>query len=210
MPRTEAESKTEVTAADTAFHQAILSANLDQITALTDPTFIWTHGSVQTTRQQLLDDLRARKVKYEKPDPAKVSISVYGDTAIVRGANYTLTFINQLGVWRAVALHKLKAAPVTQAFRHSVCVFVPFWWLVFRLSRRRRLCRRCIHLRAALFELRSQRVDFRIRIRYSSFQTRPACLREFQLRLNSGSLTLELPSCVRRGLLQVEYCHNPR
>jgi len=105
MPRTEAESKTEVTAADTALHQAILSANLDQITALTDPTFVWTHGSVQTTRQQLLDDLRERKLKYGKPDPTKVSVSVYADTAIVHGANYTVTFINQLGVWRAVALH---------------------------------------------------------------------------------------------------------
>lgn len=105
MPRTEAESKTEVTAADAAFHGAITSANLDQITALTDPTFVWTRGSIQMTRQQLLDDLRARKVKYEKPDPARMSISVYGDTAIVHGVNYTLTFINQLGVWRAVALH---------------------------------------------------------------------------------------------------------
>jgi len=105
MPRTEAESKTEVTSANTAFHDAIMSANVDQITQLTDPTFVWTHGAIQTTRQQLLDDLRARKVKYEKPDPAKVSISVYGDTAIVHGANYTLTFINQLGVWRAVSLH---------------------------------------------------------------------------------------------------------
>ena len=105
MPRTEAQSKTEVTSANTAFHDAILAANLDQITALTDSTFIWTYGSIQTTRQQLLDDLRARKVKYGKPDPAKVSISVYGDTAIVHGANYTLTFINQLGVWRAVSLH---------------------------------------------------------------------------------------------------------
>src|SRR6185437_6348816 len=66
MPRTEAESKSEVTFANTAFHDAILSANLDQITQLTDPTFVWTHGSLQTTRQQLLDDLRARKVKYEK------------------------------------------------------------------------------------------------------------------------------------------------
>jgi len=105
MPRTEAESKQEVTAADSTFHQAILSANLELVTALTDPTFVWTHGSIQTTRQQLLDELRARKLKYEKPDPAKVSISVYGDTAIVHGANYTLTFINQLGVWRAVSLH---------------------------------------------------------------------------------------------------------
>jgi Domain of unknown function (DUF4440) len=105
MPRTEAESKKEVTAADSTFHQAILTPNVELVTALTDPTFIWTHGNTQTTRQQLLDDLRARKVKYEKPDPAKVSISVYGDTAIVHGANYTLTFINQLGIWRAVSLH---------------------------------------------------------------------------------------------------------
>jgi len=105
MPRTEAESKTEVTTADAAFHQAILSTDIDKLTALTDPSFIWTHGSGSTTRQQLLDDLRARKVKYGKPDPAKMSIAVYGDTAIVRGESYTLVFINQLGVWRAVALH---------------------------------------------------------------------------------------------------------
>ena len=105
MPRTEAESKTEVTTADAALHDAIVSGDTDKLTALTDPTFVWTHGSVQTTRQQLFDDLRAKKVKYGKPDPAKVSISVYGDTAIVRGESYTLTFINQLGVWRAVSLH---------------------------------------------------------------------------------------------------------
>ena len=112
MPRTEAESKNEVTSADAAFHAGILSGNLDQITSLTDPTFVWTHDSIQITRQQLLDDLRARKVKYGKPDPARVSISVYGDTAIVRGealapntTHYTLTFVNQLGVWRAISLH---------------------------------------------------------------------------------------------------------
>jgi len=105
MPRTEAESKSEVTTADAALHEAIVSGDIDKLTSLTDPTFVWTHGSVQTTRQQLFDDLRAKKVKYGKPDPAKVSISVFGDTAIVRGESYTLTFINQLGVWRAVSLH---------------------------------------------------------------------------------------------------------
>src|SRR5262245_47391439 len=81
MPRTEAESKSEVTITDAAFHQAILSADIDKLSALTDPSFIWTHGSTTTSRQQLLDDLRAQKVKYGKPDPAKMSISVYGDTA---------------------------------------------------------------------------------------------------------------------------------
>jgi len=105
MPRTEAESKSEVTTADAALHNAIMSADVDKLTALTDPTFVWTHGAIQTTRQQLIDDLRAQKVKYGKPDPAKVSISVYGDTAVVHGESYTLVFINQLGVWRAVSLH---------------------------------------------------------------------------------------------------------
>ena len=105
MPRTEAESKSEVTAAATALHEAISSADIDRLTALTDPGFFWTHGSVEITRQQLFDDLKARKVKYEKPDVAKMSISVYGETAIVRGESYTLVFINQLGVWRAVSLH---------------------------------------------------------------------------------------------------------
>ena len=105
MPRTEAESKTEVTTANAALHEAIVSGDIDKLTALTDPTFVWTHGVGQTTRQQMFDDLRAKKVKYRKPDPAKVSISVYGDTAVVRGESYTLTFINQLGVWRAVSLH---------------------------------------------------------------------------------------------------------
>jgi hypothetical protein len=105
MPRTEAEAKSEVTTAAAAFHQALVSADIDKLNALTDQTFVWTHGAIQTTREQLIDDLRAQKVKYEKPDPAKVSISVYGDTAVVRGGSYTLVFINQLGVWRAVSLH---------------------------------------------------------------------------------------------------------
>ena len=110
MPRTEAESKSEVTIADTALHQAILSGDSDKLSALTDASFIWTRGAVQMTRQQLFDELRTGKLKYEKPNAAKVSISVYGDTAVVRGelqsaAQYTITFINQLGVWRAVAMH---------------------------------------------------------------------------------------------------------
>lgn len=105
MPKTEAESKSEVTTADAALHAAIMSADIDKLNALTDQTFVWTHGAIQTTREQLIADLRAQKVKYGKPDPAKVSISVYGDTAVVRGESYTLVFVNQLGVWRAVSLH---------------------------------------------------------------------------------------------------------
>jgi Domain of unknown function (DUF4440) len=110
MPRTETDSKGEVTTADAALHQAILAGDADKLSAFTDQSFIWTRGATQITRQQLLDELRAGKLKYEKVNAAKVSISVYGDTAVVRGellpaTQYTITFINQLGVWRAVAMH---------------------------------------------------------------------------------------------------------
>jgi hypothetical protein len=63
------------------------------------------------TRQQVMERLRAEKLKYGKPDQNKTTNVVYGDTAIIRGeltgtkvTFYTLTLINQLGVWRAVAL----------------------------------------------------------------------------------------------------------
>ena len=60
--------------------------------------------------QQLLDDLRAGKVKYGKPGSGTPTVSVYGDTAVVRGqllpsTHYSSMFINQLGVWKAVAMH---------------------------------------------------------------------------------------------------------
>ena len=105
MPRTEAESKTEAAATETQFHQALTAADVEKLSALTDSSFIWTRGNTQISRKQLFDDLSAGKVKYGKPDPAKVSISVYVDTAIVRGESYTLIFVNQIGGWKAVAMH---------------------------------------------------------------------------------------------------------
>ena len=104
MPRTEAESKSEVATTEAAFHQALMAADVDKLNALTDPTFVWTRGNTQMSRKQVLDDLSGGKLKYGKPDPAKVSISIYGDTAIVRGESYTLTFIYQIEGWKAVAL----------------------------------------------------------------------------------------------------------
>lgn len=106
MPRTEAESKPEVTAVEAALHQAIQAGDVDKLTALTDEAFIWTNlNSQQMSRKQLLDDLRANRLKYAKPDSSKTTISIFSDTAIARGAHYTATFTNQAGVWRAVAMH---------------------------------------------------------------------------------------------------------
>ena len=115
MPRTEEESKREVSDADAALHQAIAAADLKQINALTDANFVWTQGATQMSRKQVLDDLSAGKLKYVKPDTAKSSVSIYGETAVVRGewpapnaARYTLTLINQGGAWKAIAMHTSK------------------------------------------------------------------------------------------------------
>ena len=103
MPRTEAESKSEVAAAESTFQQALTSADIDRLTALTDASFTW--NGQQMNRKQVLDDLLAGRLKYAKPDPARTVISVIGDTAVARGVHFTLTFVNQTGVWRAVAMH---------------------------------------------------------------------------------------------------------
>jgi hypothetical protein len=110
MPRTEAESKSEATTTDAVLQQAILAGDAEKLSAFTDPSFIWTRGATQITRQQLLDELRGGTLKYEKSNGPKASVSVYGDTAVVHGElqsgiPYTVTFINQLGVWRAVSMH---------------------------------------------------------------------------------------------------------
>jgi hypothetical protein len=105
MPRTEEESKRELAEAGTAFHQALAAADVNKLIALSDATFTWTRGTAQLNRKQLSDDLRGGRLKYSKPETSKSDVSVYGDAAVVRGENYTLTFINQNGVWRAVSFH---------------------------------------------------------------------------------------------------------
>ena len=105
MPRTEGESKRELAEAETAFHQALAAADVNKLSALTDTTFTWMRGAAQLNRKQLLDDLVGGRMKYAKPETSKSNVSVYGDAAVVRGENYTLTFINQSGTWRAVSMH---------------------------------------------------------------------------------------------------------
>src|SRR5215468_12539231 len=131
MPRSEEEAegvKREVAAIQTAFHQAILAADLKTLETLADESFIWTHrDGEQMTLKQLLDQLGSGQLKYSKLETNNVTVSVYDDTAIVRGVSprqrssfpgsggsgdanpftafYTLTFVNKGGAWKAVAMH---------------------------------------------------------------------------------------------------------
>lgn len=105
MPRTEEESKRELAEADTILHLALATADITKLKALTDETFTWTRGNAQMNRKQLLDDLGGGRLKYTKPETSKSAVSVYGDAAVVRGENYTLTFVNQGGAWKAALMH---------------------------------------------------------------------------------------------------------
>jgi ketosteroid isomerase-like protein len=127
MPRSEEDARREVAATETAFHEAVLASDVKKLESLLDESFIWTHrAGEQMTRQQLLDDLESGGLKYSKLETNNVTVSVYGDMAVVRGVSvrqrgtspgeasddggpftifYTLTFINKGSGWKAVSMH---------------------------------------------------------------------------------------------------------
>jgi len=132
IPRTEDEAKKEVAELTTALFAAVLNSDTKSLSSLLDTSFLWTHtdGHKQTLTE-LASDLASGKLKYSRLENSNVSITVYGDTAIVRGesirqrssipetpgtgdaapfnANYTMTFVNQGGFWKAVAMHTSRA-----------------------------------------------------------------------------------------------------
>lgn len=122
------EVRKEIATAQAAFHQAMLGADLKTLETLADESFIWTHrDGKQVTKRQLLEELGSGQLKYSKLETNNETVSVYDDTAVVRGASlrqrsavpgstgagdanpftafYTLTFVNKGGVWKAVAMH---------------------------------------------------------------------------------------------------------
>jgi len=124
MPRPADESRKDVGAIESAFHQAILAADVRALGPLLDESFVWTHRTGELmTRQQLLERLGSGQLKYMKLETSSVTVNVYGETAIVRGVStrqyaatpanapnpwtlfYTLTFVNRDGAWKAVAMH---------------------------------------------------------------------------------------------------------
>jgi len=127
MPRSEEDARKEVAATEAAFHEAVLGSDVKKLESLLDESFIWLHrAGEQMTRRQLLDELESGELKYSKLETNSVTVSVYGDTAVVRGVSqrqrgsspgeasddagpftifYTLTFVNKGSGWKAVAMH---------------------------------------------------------------------------------------------------------
>lgn len=127
LPRPEDQAKKEVTEIETELNQALLAADVTTLAQILDESFVWTQQSgEQVARQQLLDNLKSGRLKYSKLENNTSTISLIGDTAIIRSsssrqrsavpgqaagdtdpfkANYTLTLVNKAGPWKAVAMH---------------------------------------------------------------------------------------------------------
>jgi ketosteroid isomerase-like protein len=126
MPRPEEESRKAVATAEAAFHRAMLRADVKDLAALLDDGFVWTHrDGEQMTGKKLLEELGTGRLKYTRLETSDVTVSLHGDTAVVRGVStrqrssipagggddapftafYTLTFVNRGGAWKAVAMH---------------------------------------------------------------------------------------------------------
>ena len=127
MPRSEEDAKKSVAASEAAFHQALRTANTKALEKLIDPSFSWTQrNGDQIKLQRLLDDLGSGRLKYSKSETTDVTISVYGDAAVVRGVariqrssipgsstgdgvllieHYTMMLGNRDGAWRVLAMH---------------------------------------------------------------------------------------------------------
>jgi hypothetical protein len=132
VPRTPEASKKEVGELTTALFSAVLNGDTKSLSSIIDTSFVWTHtdGHKQTLAT-LSSELAAGRLKYSRLENSNVSIDIYGDTAIVRGdsirqrasipetpgtgdtgpftAFYTITFVNQGGTWKAVAMHTSRA-----------------------------------------------------------------------------------------------------
>jgi hypothetical protein len=109
MPRTEEENRADVAATTAAFRQALSNADVKKISALTDARFVWTQGKKELSQKQLLEAMSVVRSNAAKVENPKETISVYGETAVVRGESqtgkYTMTLINQGGAWKIVAVH---------------------------------------------------------------------------------------------------------
>ncbi len=128
LPRPDEVARTDLAQIDSEFHNALLGAKIDALENLLDEAFVWTDSTGRLiNRMELLRLLKAGELKFSKLETSDVSVSVSGDTAVVRGIlqrqrsavpdqsgsadsaprkfSYTLTFVNKGGPWKAVAYH---------------------------------------------------------------------------------------------------------
>ena len=114
MPRAEETAKKELLASDAALQQALAKSDAAALRPLLDESFVWTRrNGEQTPRQPLLDMAAAGRLKYAPPESAAPAVSLFGESAIVRGVSkgrslYEATFVVRDGAWKVAALQTIK------------------------------------------------------------------------------------------------------
>jgi ketosteroid isomerase-like protein len=120
LPRAEEDARKELAAAEAAFQSALRARDAAKLTALTDADFVWMNDAGESVgRARLIEELGSGKLPNASLETDSSTISVRGDAAVVRGVSsrrragdtatfqghYTLTFVNQDGEWKAMAMH---------------------------------------------------------------------------------------------------------
>jgi len=125
VPRSDDESKNAVAVAEASFHRAIFAADAKALERLSDASFVWTRrNGERVSLKRLLDEVESGQLKYSKIEAEDVTISAYGDAAVVRGVarmqlasnsgkidskqiseHYTMILVNRDGAWRVVSMH---------------------------------------------------------------------------------------------------------
>ena len=126
IPTVEEEARKLAGETEAAYQRAVLAADVKTLEGILHPSFIWTHTTgQQDNRDKMLGELASGKLKYSKLETNSVVVSVYGETAVVRGVSprqraqqpgaaeqpkpftvfYTVTMVNFGGTWRIVAFH---------------------------------------------------------------------------------------------------------
>jgi len=125
VPRSDDESKNAVAVSEASFHRAIFAADTKALERLSDASFVWTRrNGERVSLKRLLDELESGQLKYSKIEAADVTISAYGDAAVVRGVarmqldsnsgkidskqiseHYTMILVNRDGAWKVVSMH---------------------------------------------------------------------------------------------------------
>lgn len=105
---------------------AIIKGDLDAVEKATGDNYIFTDGTGRvTSKKELMDDLKAGKLKLESQSMSDVKVHFYGNTAVETGKlvskatrdgndssgtfRFTRVWINHGGNWQTVALQETKA-----------------------------------------------------------------------------------------------------
>ena len=93
MPRTDEENNQDVADTLAAFDQALANNNQKRLASMVDRTFALSSVT---------------PAEFSKRDKSKDAISVYGETAVIRGEHYTMTLVSRGGAWIIVSFAQLQ------------------------------------------------------------------------------------------------------